>query len=226
MGDNGFTLVGQSGKPLKNGNTQLIFLEWLPRKLLNELLHRFSRYNNKLPLIISDIQQLRAQDNTLNKQLTLTASIDLNGKFAPSLYIDYKESGQNKKVFHVSIHLAPRYTSKYHNLIHFKNSKNVTRRLRVCGHNNISNAYCFRYNKNNDFDPRYNAEADIILQVLNSYFDPKKPALYLGNVRTSNKNHVALNQIETTMKQSLQTQSKSRTRKSQSSHSRNTRSNF
>ena len=44
MSVNGFTMVGQCGKPMKNGNTQLVFLERLPRDLLNELVSHL-KYN-------------------------------------------------------------------------------------------------------------------------------------------------------------------------------------
>lgn len=218
-----FTIVGQCGKPMKSGNTQLLFLERLSRKLLNELLHRFSRYNNKDPLIVSDIQSERINNTSLNKQLKIDANIDMKGQYSPSLYIGYKDGVHNKQLFHVSIHLAPAYNSKNHNLIHFKNNiRRTTRKLRVYGHNTTQNAFCLNYRTNNAFeDTHIQAEADIVLKVLNSYFNPTNNKMYLGVGRTIGRDHTLLNIIEATMKQSLQTQSKSRTRKSQSSHSRN-----
>lgn len=221
MNSQSFTYVGQRGKPMKNGNTQLYFLEQLSRQLLNELLHRFSRYN-KEPLIVSDIQAERVQDKSLNKQLKLDANIDMKGQYAPSLYISYRDPLQNKQIFHASLHLAPSYNSKNHNLIHFKNNvRNTTRKLRVCGHNNVPNAFCFNYRQNTGFqDPAIEAEAKLVLKILNAYFDPHNTQMYLGVNRTIVRDHVLLNRIEASMKQSLNMQRKSRTRKSQSQKTR------
>jgi len=191
-----FIEVGKSGKPITGVNTQLKIFKYLiqNKDIFNELLYRFDTQ-----IVVQDIQNKRNQILGLDMNTIITSSVINNNN--PSLYITYYKN--NIQVFHMSFHLCPNCIDRKTNgLIHFKENKtntpkNKTRNKRkfnnsrvlktgriinILGRSNNANIPYFKFGKNSgtNIKNQYKKEAEIILNVLNEYFD-RNSNLFLGN---------------------------------------------
>ena len=200
MNQTPFEFVGSHGNPRKRVNTQRIFFDHLLLKkpFLNELISRVSSQQ-----IVNSIQAERQKDNTINRHIRISSRIskDIHN---PSIYINYYLD--NHRVFHVSIHLCPDCFDKHTNgPIHI--IQNIpTRRvriLRVNGHPMFANTITFSLENSSqqNLDPEYKKEAEIVVDVLNAYFDPQSP-LYLGEATTTNL-HPNTNRIYNRIRKSV-----------------------
>lgn len=215
-----FEYVGPYGKTRKRVNTHRIFFNHILAKkqpFLQELLHRFETQR-----IVKDIQVKRQKYNTLDKNIRILSRIS-NDK-NPSLYINYFI--ENKKVFHISIHLCPHVFQKRSNgLIHVIQNTNTVKQgqttnkklktgcmIRINGHPTSTNAILFSIGNNLDktLDIQYKKETDIIVDVLNAYFDPQN-LLYLG--RTMKQSTTQINNLYKRIQTSMSSIKRRHTRK-------------
>lgn len=206
MNDNWIT-VNRRGNAINNVHSQYKFFEMLKKPILNELLYRFN--NN---IIVNDINAIRNNNPYVDKSLVLTSRVSRG--LNPSLFINYTKHGI--QYFHFSIHLdVQQFNKKSNGVLHFK--QNNTRKSRVTKivNGNSINSIRFRIGRavGNNLDNNYNEEAQIVLDVLNSYFDPENPK-YLGKtVSPTNHNLDYLFQVSTKSINAIQTRNTRRTRK-------------
>ncbi len=191
MNNSNWTFVGP------NVHSQSLFFHTITKQMLNNLIQRF-----KNKTIVKDIMSIRNTDPTLNKKIVITTNINRSSN--PSLYINYNLG--SVQLFHLSIHLSPtHYNTKSNGVLHFKqNRTRKTKLVKIGYRSNNNNSIKFHLGKNmeNSLNVEFDKEAQIVLDVLNSYFDPTNPN-YLGNytsIRNYNLNTIyqAINKSRTT----------------------------
>ena len=173
------------GREVKNRNTQFNVINCLSKVMLNELLVRFENQT-----IINDIIKERNRRKYDNIFSIIESKVSIHSiSNGPSLYINYFNKNQIQ-VFHVSFHLCPTYYgSKNNSFIHFTQNKinNKSRRTivsKICRHPDSSDSIYFCLGKtisDTNMDDNYKQEADVINDVLNTYFHISDTNKYLGN---------------------------------------------
>ena len=201
--NNVFQTVNSRGKTRKHVNTQRMFFKYLTtnKHMLNALLYRFDSTRSVQGRgIVQDIQ-LKRQSLGYDMSIHIESNIVFNHN--PSVYIAYLKD--NIRRYHFSIHLCPNCFIKTTNgVIHFKSNMypqntKITQRtprntvtqkknqpaqkqpyviLHVYGRPDDPEIPYFSLdmtkNKNVSYQPLLQ-EASVIVDVLNSYFDPQNP---------------------------------------------------
>jgi hypothetical protein len=194
--------VKRCGTQMLNNESQTLLINFLinNKKYLNEFIMRFIYFNPSEKIdstldistnskIINDIQNIRSNKNL--PEYYILSRVNFHDA---SLFINYNDINDiNKKIFHLSIHLCLETNSLgSKGAVHFKNNSSSTNTKKVSG-NTIHVCYSGK-NPNDLFftlgksvtqklNSNLEKEANIILDVLNSYFDSTLNNInYLGEI--------------------------------------------
>jgi hypothetical protein len=199
MSDTNFKFVGKNGKNMTTLNTQFTLLKCLTDDMLNPLIRKFE--SNQ---IIQDIYNRRKDNKDIKNNYDISTNIVMeNSHKKPSLYINYYKD--NIKVFHLSLHVCPTVKHIKQSILHFKqntikhknNEQNAPkrnapkRRIKITT-NGETNSIKFSLDKADkntiNISPDFLLEANVVIDVLNSYFYKKSPSFIQNKkMKTSKK---------------------------------------
>ncbi len=188
-----------------NKNTQKNFYSNLTRKIINKLINKFE-YTNGTSGIKRDIMKERLNKTNIIQNVNIKSNVTPKG-----LYVNYEVNG--KDIFHFAIHFN--INTFYNNIqspIHFKKSNETKKRkgnkniykippiikqIRINSINPLT--FTLGTNSNNNMPENWIKEANILLNVLNSYFNKESNYYLFKNFNTNETNNHLLESVLNTM---------------------------